>query len=493
MRLAGWGKRNRRCVVIVLAMAALLQGAIGAADAADGQSRAPAQTPFSLSEALRQLTDPGGARTALEQAGLQFTFNYFGDAFTNPRGGVNQGQGYAGRFSTVVDADLEKLIGWTGALFHVSFQQIHGTLFSANRLQNLAPVSSVEAPASTRLFNLWMEQDFGPTVNLRVGQFTVGQEFLVSKSATLFVNSTFGWPLLPATDLPSGGPAYPEATLGARLAWTPNDQFRLRVAVFDGDPAGPELTNPVQRDPYGVAFRINDAPFIIAEVAYAHDQDKSARTENPNQEGDGSRQRDDATPARGDGLPGTVKFGGWLHSGKFGDQRFNSLGGLLASGGTPLQHAASFGIYGVVDQMLWRAPGNDNQRGLRGFVRVVAVPSDRNVVSWYLDAGLVYKGPLHSRPNDTVGFAVAYGHISSWASQSDRDLVAITGAAMPIRDYEAVLELTYQVQLAKNWWVQPTIQYIAHPGGHVPDPAVPSGAVSIPDALVLGVRTQVRF
>ena len=55
-----------------------------------------------------------------------------------------------------------------------------------------------------------------------------------------------------------------EATLGARLAWTPNDQLRLRVAVFDGDPAGSGIgNNPVARDPYGVAFRMNDAPFIF--------------------------------------------------------------------------------------------------------------------------------------------------------------------------------------------------------------------------------------
>jgi hypothetical protein len=53
----------------------------------------------------------------------------------------------------------------------------------------------------------------GWNTNLRLGQITVAQEFLVSQNANLFVNSTFGWPAVPAQDLPSSGPSYPQATL----------------------------------------------------------------------------------------------------------------------------------------------------------------------------------------------------------------------------------------------------------------------------------------
>lgn len=100
-------------------------------------------------------------------------------------------------------------------------------------------VSGVEAPPAMRLFNLWIEQKLGSDANLRVGQITAAQEFLVSQNATLFVNTTFGWPALPAEDLPSGGPAYPEATPGARIAYMPNDHLTVKAAIFDGDPAGP--------------------------------------------------------------------------------------------------------------------------------------------------------------------------------------------------------------------------------------------------------------
>jgi hypothetical protein len=247
---------------------------------------------FSLPAFLRQITDTAGFRSRLEQDGVKFTFSYYGDAFANPTGGVKQGPGYDGRFGTIIDADLQKLIGWSGATVHASIHQIHGTQFSAVNLDNLMLVSGIEAPTSTRLFNLWIEQQFANQLNLRVGQFTAAQEFMVSDNADLFVNSTFGWPLLASADLPSGGPNYPEATPGARLQIAVTDHLTFRAAIFDGNPAGPGAGNPVFRDPYGLAFRISDPPFFIAEFEYEHGQaGPGAVAVDRNQEGDFLRQR----------------------------------------------------------------------------------------------------------------------------------------------------------------------------------------------------------
>jgi porin len=291
MQVVEHGHRQVRRVIVAMATIALLHEAAAAADNAPNKDAAPTSTAQSVPDALRQLTDPGGWRSRLEQAGLQFAFTYYGDGFVNPRGGVTQGSGYDGRFGIIIDADMEKLAGWSGASVHASIQQIHGSQFSAARLQNFALVSGIEAPPSTRLFNLWIEQKIGSDVNLRLGQFSAAQEFLVSQTAALFVNATFGWPMLPAQDLPSGGPAYPEATPGVRVTFTPTDQLTLRAAMFNGDPAGPGPGNPVDRDPYGLAFRLRDPPLLIAEVAYAWNQGTSSLQENPHQEGGGRRLR----------------------------------------------------------------------------------------------------------------------------------------------------------------------------------------------------------
>jgi porin len=455
------------------------------------------QAQPSFSDAWKQITDPGGIRSRLEQAGLQFTFTYYGDALGNLSGGVQQGLGYSGRFGTIVDADLEKLVGWFGAAFHASIHQIHGSGLSANNLENLMVVSGIEAPASSRLFNLWIEQKLGSNTNLRLGQITAAQEFLVSQNANLFVNSTFGWPALPAQDLPSGGPAYPEATPGARLKFTPSDQLTIMAAIFNGDPTGPGLGNPVARDPFGLAFRVNDSPMLIAELAYTYNQDqRGASQENPHQEGSRVRtsvQQSSAARPTASGLPGTVKLGAWVHTGSFADQRFNARGGLLAaSSANPLQHAGNFAVYGVIEQMLWRADGSGGDHGLNFFLRASAAPRDRNPVNLYFDTGLTFKGPIASRPDDTVGIGFAFGRISPQAGASDRDLVTLTGTPMPIRDYEAAIELTYQVQLTQDWSLQPDLQYITHPGGHVPNSLAP-GISSIPNATVIGARSILKF
>jgi porin len=449
-------------------------------------------TQLSLPDYLKQITDWNGLRSSLEKAGLQLTFTYYGDFFANPTGGVKQGLGYDGRFGTIIDADLEKLVGWSGAAFHASIHQIQGTQFSAYNLDNLMTVSGIEAPPSTRLFNLWIEQKVGSQINLRVGQFTAAQEFLVSQNANLFVNSTFGWPVLTAQDLPSGGPAYPEATPGLRLQFTPNDQLTLRAAGFNGDPAGPGSGSPVERDPFGLAFRVNDPPLFIVELAYAYGQEQLGPVrENPNQEGNSARAA--VRQSTASDLPGTIKIGAWVDTGSFADQRFDTQGRLLAvSGGPPLQHGGNYAFYGIIDQMLWRLPGGSD-RGLSLFLRGTAAPSDQNLIDLYADGGFTFKGPIASRLEDTVGLAIALGRVSPQAAAYDRDVIAMTGAPMPVRDFESVIELTYRWQLSNNWFVQPDLQYILHPGGNIPTPLNPNGTSAIPNALVIGMRTTMKF
>jgi len=483
----------------IVAVPAIALTAVAVASARAGaEESAP-----SLPAALRQLSDVNGIRSALERQGIRFAFTYYGDTFVNPTGGIRQGAGYAGRFGTIIDADLERLLGWQGAAFHASIHQIHSTEFSTTNLANLMPVSGIEAPPSSRLFNLWIEQTLGSHLNLRLGQFTAAQEFLTSVNANLFINATFGWPMSAAHDLPSSGPAYPEATPGARLAWTPNDRITVRAAVFNGDPSGAGFGNAAQQDPFGLAFRVNDPPFVIIESAYqwgAKMPDSAGAPGNPNQEGGVT---DSDAPRHGGGhdtshdaeLPGSLKLGGWVHTGGFADQRFDNQGGLLAvSGGPPRLHRGNSAVYAVLAQQLWHVPGQ-LARSLNGFLRVSGSPEDRNLVDLYADGGFTFNGPFAARPDDMIGLGVAWGRISPSAQAADRDLIALTGAGMPVRDYELALELTYQWKLATNWTIQPDLQLILHTGGHVPSPAANPGvaAAAIPDALVFGVRTFLKF
>ena len=132
--------------------------------------------------------------------------------------------------------------------------------------------------------------------------------------------------------------------------------------------------------------------------------------------------------------------------------------------------------------MVWRG----HESSLNLFARGGFMPSDRNLVSYYVDAGLGLKGALPGRPDDTLGFGVAYARISKDVASADQD----TAPAVVVRDYEMVFELNYAYQIAPWWTVQPDLQYIVHPnGGQNPNDAT----LRLENAFVAGVRSTIKF
>ena len=71
-------------------------------------------------------------------------------------------------------------------------------------------------------------------------------------------------------------------------------------------------------------------------------------------------------------------------------------------------HSGDYGVYGVIDQMIWRLPENDSKKGVGVFARASAAPSDRNLIDFYADAGVNFIGLWDIRPNDSFGAATSY-------------------------------------------------------------------------------------
>ncbi len=117
------------------------------------------------------------------------------------------------------------------AAFHTNLYQIHGTGLSRHYVDNFMSVSAIEALPSSRLYELWVEQRFfDGQLGIRVGQLATDTEFAVSQTGTLFLNSTFGWPNIMASVIPSGGPIYPLAVPAVRAKYVPNRSFSLQAA-----------------------------------------------------------------------------------------------------------------------------------------------------------------------------------------------------------------------------------------------------------------------
>ena len=403
------------------------------------------------------------------ERGVKYQLNYIGDLLTNQSGGLRRGAAYSGRLELVVDADLEKAAGWSGAAFHANAYLIHGSGLSRSYIGNLMTVSNVEALPATRLYEAWMEQKFADgKLAVRAGQLGADTEFVTSSYAGLFFNGTFGWPVINASDLPAGGPAYPLATPAVRLGFYPTDKVSVLVGLFNGDPAGSSNPDPQIANRHGLNFRVNDPAFLISEIQLKYGDDKSP-----------------------DALSGTAKLGAWSHFGKFSDQRYDAAGLSLAFGsGDALQRRGNRGVYGVVDQQVYRL-ADDPAKGVGVFARIAGAPSDRNLVDFYADAGVNVTGMIASRPDDAFGVALAYARISRATAALDQDMIAISGSAGPVRSSEIVLEATYSVQIAPGWSLQPNFQYVVRPGGGAPDPYDPTR--SLRNAAVFGLRTALKL
>ena len=418
--------------------------------------------------------EPDLRRKALADRGVTYGLNYVGELQANTVGGIRTGGVYLGRLEGVVELDLAKLAGLQGFTFHANAFQIHGKGLTGNNVGSLSAGSFIEARTTMRLSELWLEQKFAADkASLRFGQLAADVEFFGSAYAVQFINAAFGAPPSFSVNLPSGGPTYPFATPGVRLKLDPDKNMSLLAAIFNGDPAGPSdgPGDPQSRNRYGLNFRVQDAPLVMAEAQFRANQDKGAA-----------------------GLAQTIKFGGWNHFGTFNDQRFGTDGLSLASplsNGIAVTRRGNWGVYGILDQQLWRPSSGEPDKGVGAFVRVSATPNDRNLIDAYIDGGVVFAGLIPQRPDDVLSFGAYYARISDAARGLSADAAALGGAA-PIRTSERQLEINYQAQVMPGWQIDLDLQRVFNPGGGVANPSTATG-VAVPNASIVTLHTMLKY
>ena len=411
--------------------------------------------------------DWGGTRTQWVDHGVTLGLKYTGEVMGTVSGGVRTGAATDHQILATGDIDFEKAGGMEGLAAHVAAFSVLGHGPSYSQLKNGLDVSNTElygtSPAvHTRLWTLWLQKTaFEGMLSVRAGQLSADDEFMVTNTAVNLLNTTFLWNALQYANLPAGkpvdrtgnfvsnGPAYPLGAPGLRVAIVPNENWTWQTAVFSHQPES------IMRG--GAQFKVDSSQFLISELQYLQNQAK------------------DAT-----GNPSMYKLGVWYDNAKFNTFSVR-----------PSQRSGNAAIYGVVDRTLWKTPETGDQ-AVSVFLRAGVTPDDSvNFVSWYVDGGIGFKGPIKGRESDIVTLGFAYAGVSDSVRTAER-----AARAPVVNDYESVLELSYTASLA-NWWsVQPDFQYVIHPGyngalsNFVPT-ASPTAA--IPDGVVLGLRTSITF
>jgi porin len=432
-----------------------------------------------LSRSSNLLGDLWGLRTWLSRYGMTLSLQETSELLGNVSGGIRKGFVYDGLAQMVLQLDTQRAFGWHGGTFNASGLQIHGSNLSTENLGTLQTASGIAADRAARLWEVWYQQAFFQEGRLEVklGQQSLDQEFMVTPNGNAFVNTMFGWPMVPSADLPGGGPAYPLSALGVRVRAHPADAFTVLAGLFNGSPVADNSGDAQMRNRTGTSFPLHGGALAIAEIQFAY----------PSL---GTLIRADQTEP----LARTYKLGVWYDTERFPDQRYDTAGLSLAapaSSGTARSHRGDGGLYLVADQMLWRAAAEPDQN-LNVFFRALGAPqADRNLISFSLNAGFTYHEPFAHRDDDTFGLGLGYAKVSSQASGLDQDTGRYTQAFYPVRGRETFVEATYQYQITPWWQVQPDGQYVFRPGAGALNPDRPGQPIR--NERVVGLRTNLLF
>jgi porin len=439
--------------------------------------------PFGFMNDLQRssylLGDMWGLRTLLSRYGISLGLEETSEILGNVTGGSRKGFEYDGLTQAVLQMDTQRAFGWYGGLFNISGLQTHGRNLSADNLQTLQTASGIEADRSIRLWELWYQQKFldEDRLDIKVGQQSLDQEFMVSTNALMFVNTMFGWPMVPSADLPGGGPAYPLSALGVRVRARPVDEINILAGVFNGSPVANNSGDPQQQNPSGTSFPLNGGVLAITELQYSYPALGSMVG------------ADESEP-----MSRVYRLGFWYDTENFADERFDDLGLTLANpdgNGIARLHHGDYGIYAVADQLVWRSSADPN-RTISVFGRVMGTPhDDRNLIDFSANLGAVLHDPFTYRTTDTLGVGMGYAHVSSRVAGLDADTQTFSGAFTPVQRSETFIEVTYQYTVTPWLQVQPDIQYVFNPGGGIANPNSPTERVA--NEFVLGVRTAILF
>jgi porin len=393
---------------------------------------------------------------------------YAADLFKPVRGGLSRDPVALDNLDLLLHLSLNPLLGLRGTSIRVHVQSNRGSPVTSE-VGSLQGVSNLEAPREWRLYEAWVAHQFGsPRLSILAGIYDVNSEFDVLPGAGDFLNSSFGFGPEYDHGGPEGPSTYPATGLAMRLRWEPSTNLYGLLGVSDGVPG----------DQGHGRFSLSDeeGALVSMEVGYARPlldvATASAETVQP-----WGRGRRAAAQGVTVGRPivrgvrrqigrgrqivdvsAKLAFGGWAYTKRLDPWNPDDSG------------RRSWGLYLLAEKLL--AHEADASGSLSGFARAGVAANGVNQVSLAAAGGLVYRGLLPGRPDDTAGLGLAY------ARNGDPFLELHRLEGHTLEDTETVFEFTYRAELGSAFLFQPNLQWIQNPGME-PD---------VGDALVLGLR-----
>jgi porin len=393
-------------------------------------------------------TDYDGIRTRLYAQGIDLFANYQGEVFGNLSGGAildslgqtRQVASYDGLLTFGANLDLGKLVGWSGAKLYFSVLEMHGSSLTHESLGDIAGFSNIYGYNTIRLGEVYLEQSFFDNqLRITAGQMLSHDDFFGNSYEELFINGTLDEFTLLSANLPYS-PLFPMATPSVKVDLEPGKTFFLKAAVFSGSVQAQD----VNRHSVDLPISVSTGAFIFSEVGFHLNSNNG-------------------------GLSGTYTAAAFYHTGTRADVGYRP--GAIKNG--------DYGIFFMADQMVWRQNHEPGKKvpALAVWSRIGGAPAESNLVTFYADGGVSLLAPLPGRNDDVLAIGAACSKVSRHASEFNQ-----AAGGQPLST-ESVLEVTYNLQLAPWWQLQPDFQYYLKP----------SAGIHAANAAVLGLRTTITF
>ncbi|MFZ3005204.1 MAG: carbohydrate porin [Phenylobacterium sp.] len=357
------------------------------------------------------LTALAVGRPALAQdSAWTLAATYTADVAGSVSGGASQAGKVLDNLMIEADLDLDKALGWKGATAHLSLLNNAGG--APNDIaRTLQGVDNIEVTRPRgKIYEAWLQQDFG-AASVRAGLYDLNSEFYATDAAGLLISPAFGIGSELAATGPNGPSIFPSTALAVRVRLAPSDTTYIQAAALNAH-AG------VIGDPGGVDTEFDHGALLAAEAGWTG--------------------------------RGKLALGVWRYT-----QDQDDILDIDAAG-DPVPRAAA-GAYLLLEQPLRGAEGD--LRAVAGFLRLGVSDGDTTPFKDGGQAGLLMTQVFANRPDSALSVGVAYGGLSDKFQQT------LAGGGGRAAASESTLELTYADRVAPRLMLQPSVQYVVHPGG----------------------------
>jgi porin len=406
--------------------------------------------------------DWGGLRSWLRNRGIDLGFSYLSEPAWNVAGGMARGGTYAGQENLSVDLNWGKIARIDGFSTHidvvsrsgssnVSSKYVGDVLFQAQEIYGSPSV--VQAVAHLAYF--YAEQQlFDGKIDLKAGRLPVRNDF-GTLPGTCYDFMSLSICANPSSTSNLSWTVFPVANWGGVAEFKISGPLSFKIGGYE--------VNPNDGGEYGFAWGLNGAAGVLIPAELDWNVDL------------GPQQ-----------LHGIYKIGGSYDTSALSDW-YTAINGvpLPLTAAPPRQNERST-FYVLGQQRIWQ-PDSYSGRGTTVVAGYEYNSPEVSLFEHFAFLGLVDVGPLPWRPEDQVGFEVAYGRVSPFLTQVQQlrfNLgLPLSNGAPGAESYEIILEANYHIKIYRGLYFMPDLQYIIRP----------SAAGTYPNAWVAGFRVSAVF